>query len=57
MQLYRPRDDRMIAGVCSGIARRFNLDEVPKPAMQRGQDRSYTGFIRSAVLTRVPVPS
>ena len=21
--LYRPRDDRMIAGVCSGIARRF----------------------------------
>ncbi len=26
MQLYRPRDDRMIAGVCSGIARRFNLD-------------------------------
>jgi phage shock protein PspC (stress-responsive transcriptional regulator) len=26
MTLYRPRDDRMIAGVCSGIARRFNLD-------------------------------
>jgi phage shock protein PspC (stress-responsive transcriptional regulator) len=26
MQLYRPRDDRLIAGVCSGIARRFNLD-------------------------------
>jgi phage shock protein PspC (stress-responsive transcriptional regulator) len=26
MTLYRPRDDRMIAGVCSGIARGFNLD-------------------------------
>jgi phage shock protein PspC (stress-responsive transcriptional regulator) len=26
MTLYRPSDDRMIAGVCSGIARRFNLD-------------------------------
>ena len=26
MSLSRPRDDRMIAGVCSGIARRFNLD-------------------------------
>jgi phage shock protein PspC (stress-responsive transcriptional regulator) len=26
MTLYRPRDDRIIAGVCSGIARRFNLD-------------------------------
>ena len=26
MTLYRPREDRMIAGVCSGIARRFNLD-------------------------------
>ena len=26
MTLYRPRDDRMIAGVCSGIARRFNLN-------------------------------
>ena len=26
MTLYRPRDDRMIAGVCSGIARRFNID-------------------------------
>ena len=24
--LYRPRDDRMIAGVCSGIARRFNTE-------------------------------
>ena len=24
--LYRPRDDRMIAGVCSGIARRFNIE-------------------------------
>jgi phage shock protein C len=24
--LYRPRDDRMIAGVCSGIARRFGID-------------------------------
>ena len=24
--LYRPRDDRMIAGVCSGIARRFGLE-------------------------------
>jgi phage shock protein PspC (stress-responsive transcriptional regulator) len=23
--LYRPRDDRMIAGVCSGIARRFGI--------------------------------
>jgi phage shock protein PspC (stress-responsive transcriptional regulator) len=26
MSLTRPRDDRMIAGVCSGIARHFNLD-------------------------------
>jgi phage shock protein PspC (stress-responsive transcriptional regulator) len=26
MSLSRPRDDRMIAGVCSGIARHFNLD-------------------------------
>jgi phage shock protein PspC (stress-responsive transcriptional regulator) len=26
MSLTRPRDDRIIAGVCSGIARRFNLD-------------------------------
>jgi phage shock protein PspC (stress-responsive transcriptional regulator) len=24
--LYRPRDDRMIAGVCSGIARRFGIE-------------------------------
>ena len=24
--LYRPRDDRMIAGVCSGIARRFSIE-------------------------------
>lgn len=24
--LTRPRDDRMIAGVCSGIARRLGLD-------------------------------
>ena len=24
--LYRPRDDRLIAGVCSGIARRFGID-------------------------------
>jgi phage shock protein PspC (stress-responsive transcriptional regulator) len=24
--LYRPTDDRVIAGVCSGIARRFGLD-------------------------------
>lgn len=24
--LTRPRDDRMIAGVCSGIARRFGID-------------------------------
>ena len=24
--LYRPRDNRVIAGVCSGIARRFNID-------------------------------
>ena len=24
--LTRPRNDRMIAGVCSGIARRFNID-------------------------------
>ena len=24
--LYRPRDDRMIAGVCSGIARRFAIE-------------------------------
>jgi phage shock protein PspC (stress-responsive transcriptional regulator) len=26
MSLSRPRDDRIIAGVCSGIARHFNLD-------------------------------
>ena len=26
MSLSRPRDDRMIAGVCSGIARHFKLD-------------------------------
>jgi phage shock protein PspC (stress-responsive transcriptional regulator) len=26
MTLYRPRDDRMIAGVCSGIARHFKID-------------------------------
>ena len=26
MTLYRPQDDRMIAGVCAGIARRFNID-------------------------------
>ena len=26
MSLTRPRDDRIIAGVCSGIARRFNFD-------------------------------
>ena len=24
--LTRPRNDRMIAGVCSGIARRFGID-------------------------------
>jgi phage shock protein PspC (stress-responsive transcriptional regulator) len=24
-RLARPRDDRMIAGVCSGLARRFGL--------------------------------
>lgn len=24
-RLYRPRDDRWIAGVCSGLARRFGL--------------------------------
>jgi phage shock protein PspC (stress-responsive transcriptional regulator) len=24
--LYRPRDDRVIAGVCSGIARRFGIE-------------------------------
>lgn len=24
--LYRPRSDRVIAGVCSGIARRFGID-------------------------------
>jgi phage shock protein PspC (stress-responsive transcriptional regulator) len=24
--LSRPRDDRMIAGVCSGIGRRFGID-------------------------------
>lgn len=23
--LYRPRDDRMIAGVCAGLGRRFGL--------------------------------
>ena len=28
MTLYRPRDDRMIAGVCSGIASRLNLDST-----------------------------
>ncbi|HEX6761100.1 MAG TPA: PspC domain-containing protein [Propionibacteriaceae bacterium] len=26
MSFSRPRDDRMIAGVCSGIARHFNID-------------------------------
>jgi phage shock protein PspC (stress-responsive transcriptional regulator) len=26
MTLYRPHGDRMIAGVCAGIARRFNID-------------------------------
>jgi phage shock protein PspC (stress-responsive transcriptional regulator) len=26
MSLTRPRDDRIIAGVCSGIARHFNID-------------------------------
>ncbi|HLL62217.1 MAG TPA: PspC domain-containing protein [Propionibacteriaceae bacterium] len=26
MTLYRPREDRVIAGVCSGIARRFGID-------------------------------
>jgi phage shock protein PspC (stress-responsive transcriptional regulator) len=24
-RVYRPRDDRIIAGVCSGIARYYNL--------------------------------
>jgi phage shock protein PspC (stress-responsive transcriptional regulator) len=24
--LYRPRDDRVIAGVCAGIARRFGIN-------------------------------
>jgi phage shock protein PspC (stress-responsive transcriptional regulator) len=24
--LYRPREDRIIAGVCSGIARRFSIE-------------------------------
>lgn len=24
-RLYRPRDDRWIAGVCSGLARRFGM--------------------------------
>lgn len=24
--LYRPRNERVIAGVCSGIARRFGID-------------------------------
>jgi phage shock protein PspC (stress-responsive transcriptional regulator) len=26
MSLTRPRDDRIIAGVCSGIGRHFNID-------------------------------
>ncbi len=26
--LTRPRNDRMIAGVCSGIARRFGIDHT-----------------------------
>jgi phage shock protein PspC (stress-responsive transcriptional regulator) len=26
--LYRPRDDRIIAGVCSGIARRFGIEPI-----------------------------
>jgi phage shock protein C len=26
MSLSRPRDNRVIAGVCSGIARRFGID-------------------------------
>jgi phage shock protein PspC (stress-responsive transcriptional regulator) len=30
-RLYRPRDDRWIAGVCSGLARRFGIS----PGMMR----------------------
>ncbi len=30
-RLYRPRDDRRIAGVCSGLARRFGM----RPGMVR----------------------
>lgn len=26
--LYRPRDNRLIAGVCSGIARRFGINPL-----------------------------
>jgi len=26
--LYRPRDDRWIAGVCSGLARRFGISST-----------------------------
>lgn len=26
--LYRPRDNRLIAGVCSGIARRFGVNPL-----------------------------
>lgn len=25
-RIYRPKDNRMIAGVCSGVARYFNID-------------------------------
>lgn len=27
-RLVRPRDDKMIAGVCSGLARRFGMDKT-----------------------------
>jgi phage shock protein C len=27
-QLLRPRDDRVVAGVCSGVGRYFNVDPV-----------------------------
>jgi hypothetical protein len=31
-KLYRSRDNRMIAGVCGGLAEYFNVDPVIKPS-------------------------
>lgn len=32
-RLYRSRDDRMLAGVCAGIARHLNIDPVAARAL------------------------